>query len=220
MKNLIKNSRLTWFKSWDINELRYDLFKGIVTAFSNWEYPAMEIFPGTGNMLKNALAAEPLYIVDPDDVILDHCSQQFNEYYANKRLMKYKIEDYDLSVLPQKSFGFIYSINQTLIENLDTITILSKNVYDCLLPGGIYLLAYNNSNYWWAINNIIDHGYGVVDKNELETELKKIGFEIVDHKHIQDNNLSYIIVKKPGEIEYIKNSSILANIIDKPEDLK
>lgn len=218
LKMLEGQHRLNWFLSWE-EAHKFNLFRGIINGFSNWEYPVMEIFPGSGKMLSEALSAEPLYIVDWDDFVLEKCSSQFNEYYANKRLMKYKIKDYDFSALPQNSFGFVYSINQTLIENLNTLTDLSKNVFNCLLPGGIFLFVYNSSNYWWSVENIINHGYGITDKNELEKNLKEIGFDIQEHKHNQEVGISYVIVKKPGEIEYIKNSSILANIIDKPNDL-
>lgn len=220
IKSLSGEERINWFKSWELEDERFNTFKGIITSYCNWEYPVMEIFPGTGYMLPHALSGEPLYIVDWDEQILSVCSERFNEFYATKRLMKYKIEDYNLSELPQNSFGFIYSITQSSIETLEYLLDLAKNVKNCLLPGGVFLLAYNNSNYWWAVENTINFGFGSIDKDELENELKNIGFEIVNHTHDRDLRGSYIILKTPGEIEYIKNSSILANIIDKPEDLK
>lgn len=219
IKKLKGENRVDWFNLWQKSETQLNTFKNIITGFSNWEYPVMEIFPGNGEMLQYALSGEPLYIVDWDNVLLEKVSSQFNEYYATKRLMKYKIDNFDLSTLPQNSFGFIYSLNYLNFEKIDSIVDLAKSVLNCLLPGGIYLFVYNNSNDWWSVKNTVSYFYGLVDSNDLNKSLSDVGFEVQQIVRSEELNMSYVIAKKPGEIEYIKNSSILANIIDKPNDL-
>lgn len=219
IKHIKGQNRLSWFKGWEKNQYQSSVFKGIVTSYANWEYPVMEIFPGIGDMLPHALSGEPLYVVDWDEALLEDVSKQFNEYYATKRLMKYTIDEFDLSTLPQNSFGFIYSVNYLNFENLSNLLDLAKNVYSCLLPGGRYAFIYNNSDDWWSVANAAELYFGLVDTTELVQGLKKIGFEIEQVVRSVDLNISYMIVKKPGNIEYIKNSSVLAKIIDKPNDL-
>jgi len=220
IKNLRGESRIAWFNGWETNDWQYDAFKSVVTGYCNWEYPVMEIFPGKGNMLQHALSGEPLYIVDWDEDLLDSVANQFNSYYATKRLMRYKIEEYDLSALPQNSFGFIYSINWLVFEQQPGLIELAKSVYNCLMPGGVYLFYYNNSDDWWSVMNYSHYYFGLVDTKDLNKALQDVGFEIVDNVRSKEMNTSYFICKKPGEINYIKNSSVLGKIIDKPQDLK
>jgi len=219
IKNMSGENRITWFEGWKKNELESDLFKGIITAYSSWEYPVMEIFPGTGDMLPHALGAEPLYIADWDDLLIEKVSSQFNEYYANKRLMKYKIDQYDLSALPQTSFGFVYCINFINFEDLENLLVLAKNVFNCLMPGGTYVFTYNNSNDWWSVKHAVETFMGLVDSEELKQGLEQIGYSVEQICRPDELRLSYVICKKPGEIEYIKNSSVLGKIIDKPNEL-
>lgn len=220
IKNIQGEHRVSWFKGWPRSGGQEETFKGVITGYCNWEYPVMEIFPGNGELLQYSLSGEPLYIVDWDEVLLDNVSQQFNSYYASKRLMKYTIKDYDLSSLPQNSFGFIYCLNWLMFEKLEGLVDLAKNVYNCLMPGGTYLFYYNNSDDWWSVTDFNYYYFGLVSSADLKTELTKIGFEIIDDVRSRELNASYFVCKKPGEIDYIKNSSILGKVIDKSEDLK
>ncbi len=219
IKKLEGDLRVNWFTNWAKNENQTNTFKSIITAFSNWEYPVLEIFPGNGDMLQYALAGEPLYIVDWDETLIAKVSSQFNEYYATKRLMKYTVKDFDLSSLPQSSFGFVYALNYINFESLDNLKSLASSVFNCLLPGGVYFFVYNNSDDWWSVNNAVNYYYGLVDSTDLNNALVEIGFEVQQIVRSKELNMSYVIAKKPGDIEYIKNSSVLAKIIDKPKDL-
>lgn len=219
IKNMAGDSRIEWFKGWTKNEDQIDLFKGLVVSYSNWEYPIMEIFPGNGDILQFALGGEPLYIVDWDDKLIEKVGSQFNEYYANKRLMKYKIENFNLSQLPQKSFGFIYCINYLNFENLENLLSLAENVYQCLMDGGTYIFVYNNAEDWWSVRHAVETFMGLVDTEELSAGLKKIGFSINQIVKSEDLKLSYIICQKPGDITYLKGSSVLGKIIDKSDDM-
>lgn len=215
IKLLREEERIEWFKNWKKDEHQFEVFNGIVTSYCNWEYPVMEIFPGNGDMLPFAVSGEPLYVVDWDNYLLEKVGGQFNEYYATKRLMKYEINEFDLSNLPQNSFGFIYAVNYLMFESLAGLVELAENVYNCLMPGGVYCFVYNNSDDWWSVNNSVEYYFGLVNSDDLNNALTKIGFEIIQNVKSKNLNYSYIICKKPGDIDYIKKSSILAKIIDR-----
>lgn len=215
IKLLRNQERISWFKDWKKPDHQFEAFNGIVTSYCNWEYPVLEIFPGMGDMLPFAVSGEPLYIVDWDEELLEDVTKQFNSYYSSKRLMKYKIDGYDLSALPQNSFGFVYSINFVNFENLTNLLTLAENVYNCLMPGGIYMFIYNNSDDYWSVENAAEYYFGLVGTKELSEGLTNLGFEIIQVERSKKINHSYIICKKPGEIDYIKKSSILAKVIDR-----
>ena len=216
--NLRGENRIKLFRDWHPTDYMIDIISNVMKSYVSWEYPCLEIFPGDGAFLPFVLGAEPLYIADWDRMLLEDVSKQFNEYYASKRLMKYVIKDYDLSPLPQDSFGFIYCVNWLRFEDLSGLNRLAKAVYDCLMPGGVYLFVFNPSDKWWGVSEM-ETGYGNgADTVELTKSLESIGFEVKEIQH-QLHNVSHVICKRPGEIRYIKSSSVLGKIIDNNSNL-
>jgi hypothetical protein len=197
-----------------------DILKTILESINDWQFPTLEIFPGTGQMLPHMLAAEPLYIADWDQHILDNAACLFNDFYANKRLMRYLIKDFDLSALPQNSFGLIYCIHYTRYLNIHTLTELAANVWPLLDQGGYYLFTYVPLDHFWGADHYQNGYSSAADTDTLVDKIKLLGFEIERKAADQSSQLAYILVKKPGEKMRIKNSSVLGKIIDKPNDLK
>jgi hypothetical protein len=216
---LTRDSRIKLFNDWRPREAVIEHYVNVISTLVNWEYPCMEIFPGDGSCTQHMVGAEPLYIVDWSQELLDKVGSQFHEFYDQKRLMKYVVEDYDLSSLPQNSFGLIVCINWLRFEDIHGLNRLAKAAYDCLMPGGRFLFAYNSSDFWWGVENM-ERGYADgTDSRELISMLEGIGFEIILN-HQQDANLNHILIKKSGEIEYIKASSVLGKHIDRLPDIK
>lgn len=212
--------RIKLFQDWDQGSHFTEQFKEQIKSQVSWEYPCLEIFPGSGGFLPYMLGAEPLYIADWDKDLLDHVSQQFNSYYSNRRLMKYQFEDSDLSKLPQNSFGFIYSLNWSKLDTEQGLLELARGVYDCLMPGGKYLFAFNSIDTEYGVDMVAMGHRGGADSKSLIAGLEAIGYEIEQSSLASSGwKSSWMIVKRPGEIEYIKAGSILAKIIDKPSDL-
>jgi SAM-dependent methyltransferase len=219
VRKLKEEARIHWFKHCTESDYRIEYFKPIITAFCNWEYPVMELFPGTGKLLQYSLGGEPLYIVDTDEYLLEKCAGQFNEFYANKRLMKYTLDQgYSLEKLPQNSFGFIYNLHYMYAEDEESIYNIASEVLKCLLPGGTYLFSYVPADKWWGVEVMENSAFTGLNTRHLVSTLEKIGF--TDIKVTYDTAMTtHVLAKKSGEIEYIKGSSILAKIIDKPTDL-
>ena len=85
------------------------------------------------------------------------------------------------------------------------------------MPGGAYMFTFNPIDKPFGMRNA-ETGYATgADSRALIRDLTDIGYEIVTMDLNQ--GLSYIICKRPGDIEYIKAGSLLAQVIDKPEDL-
>ena len=216
---LTKQSRIKLFNDWRPKDAVMEHYINIISTMVSWEYPCLEIFPGDGTCTRHMVGAEPLYIADWSQEVLDAVGSQFHEFYDQKRLMKYVIKDYDLSSLPQKSFGFVVCTNWLRFEDIHGLNRLARSVYDCLLDGGTFLFSYNPSDAWWGVD-AMERGYGNgIDTRELHAMLEGLGFKIILDNQ-QDANLNHILIKKPGEIEYIKAASILGKHIDRPTDIK
>jgi hypothetical protein len=217
---LTKEKRLKHFNDNAHNTEQLNVLKTILESINDWQFPTLEIFPGNGQMLPHMLAAEPLYIADWDLHVLDNAASIFNDYYANKRLMRYVIKDFDLSALPQNSFGLIYCVNYTQYLNIKLLTELAANVWPLLDQGGYYLFTYVPINYFWAAQHYQHGNSSGADTADLIDNIKLLGFELEKSYTDLTNQISYLLVKKPGEKSRIKNSSVLGKIIDKPDDLK
>ena len=217
MKNTMHHDEMEFFKNWQLSDDVISAYNGIIGAYANWEYPCLEIFPGTGKSVQQLLAGEPLYIADWSDRLLDTVGFQFNRFYRDRRLRKKVIKGYDLRPLPQNSFGFVFCVNWLQFEDLHGLNNLACSVYRCLTPGGIYVFAFNPVDKHWGVD-LIEQGFANgVDSKQLSHHLKLLGFEIV--QMTLREGMNYVICKKPGTLTYIKSSSTVAKIIEKPKEL-
>ena len=216
---LMAESRIKFFKLHSMNETELNHYGSMLDGIVDWQFPCLDLFPGTGNILKSVVGAEPLYIADWDDEVLLDVSNQFNSIFAEKRLMKYKISKYDMTPLPQKTFGLVYSLNWSMFENIDNLEEMSKSVYNLLMPGGCFLFNYNPLDKWWGIDQYGDiKGYYGAYTNELKTLIRNIGFKIV-RLNREPGQLSFMLCRKQGELNHVKLSSTLAKIIEKDVEL-
>jgi len=177
--------------------------------------PALELFPGTGQFLPYVVASEPLYIVDRFSEINEMAAKSLNnEFYSNRRLLKYTANDTDLSHLPQNAFGLVYCFNEFFYSDQWYIYNWAKEVYKLLYDGGKFIFNFIPHDEFWAVQYNINLNFGVADYKNLIDELVKFGFELENYK-IQPSRSSYIIVKKPGDAPpRVKISGSSAEIID------
>ena len=211
--------RIKFFMLHEMPESEISQYRSILDSMIDWHYPCLDLFPGTGKLLPSVVGAEPLYIADWDNTLLEDVSQQFNTVFAEKRLMKYKISKYDMTPMPQKMFGLVYSLHWTMFENEVNLKNIAESVFNLLMPGGVYLFNYNPLDRWWGVEQYgsIKGFYGA-NTSKLIDHLKNIGFEIIRNNK-EPGHLTYILCKKPGEIPRIKLSSALAKIIEKNVEL-
>ena len=212
-------SMVKFFDYHRMNDEELIRYKAMLDSLVDWQYPCLDLFPGRGDTLPGVLGAEPLFTADWHDEVLLNVANQFNAFFAEKRLMQYKISKYDLTPLPQKTFGLVYSLHWTLFENADNIEEIAKNVHSLLLPGGLFLFNYNPLDKWWGIDQYGDiKGYYGAYTDDLKQRIRNIGFRIL-RLNREPGQLTYMLCKKEGQLNRVKLSSTLAKIIEKDVDL-
>lgn len=195
----------------DITDTTKDLVVGIVSKYVNWEYPVLEIGPGTGEWTKHLVSGEPLYLVDIHSEIFESVKERFTPEFQ-RRICCYCIEDpkvdADLSRLPVGQIGFVFSWNTFNYLTLDLIDTYLGEIMRVLRPGGVAMFSYNNAErYQCAVN--VDIGFmSYVPKRLLLELINKHGFEVLALQDF-DEQISWVEIKKPGQLRTIKRHSVL-----------
>jgi hypothetical protein len=130
-------------------------------------------------------------------------------------LRKYEIKEDNYSVLPGKSFGFVYCFNEFFSANEDYIITIAKQVYDLLYDGGKFAFNFIPHDQHWAQVASVNYQYSCLNYNIIIEELEKLGYVMVNYK-LQPLKSSYIIMQK-GNTEpepRIKIGGAWAEIID------
>ena len=182
------------------------------------DVPVLELFPGNGQFTFGCVAAEPLYIADYYLKNLDHVGNQFNDFYSSRRLVKLKIDDFDLGSLPNDQIGLAISFSYFIVKDKEFIVNWAREIFRVLRPGGTFIFNFIPGNYSSGIYMVERNSLTIVDTPELIQDLEDIGY-IVDDVAIQKGYGSTVSIRKPGELNRIKMSSSVAKIIDKSEPL-
>jgi hypothetical protein len=217
-KKLLKQNleqRLNFIKLNNFHEDDVEKLKKILIPNIANNIPALELFPGIGQFLPHVVASEPLYVADKFIEICEVAADSLqNDFYKNRRLRKYVVNDYDLTILPHECFGLIYCFNEFCNADIDYIYKWSVSVYNLLYNGGKFIFNFMPDDQIWAQEANMKLDYTAIDYKLLIKRLTEFGYELESYK-IQPFRSSHIVVKKPGETEpRIKVRGGWAEIID------
>lgn len=203
--------KLNWLHEDDVENLQKVLVK-----YTSNTIPALDLFPGTGQFLPYVVACEPLYIVDRFPEIIDEAANILNnDFYKDRRIAKYTVQDFDVSNLPHDSFGLIYCFNEFFYADQGYVIGWAREVYKLLHNGGRFIFNFLPHDQDWAIRYNLNLNFSVIDYKDVINELQNLGFVIEDCT-IQKARSSYIVAKKDGdESDRVKIGGSFAQIIYK-----
>jgi hypothetical protein len=165
------------------------------------------------------ITGDPLYFCDPNQKSINLVTDHFNDTYK-RRIRNYVINNNDLSVLPQNQFNFIFAWMQFNFFNLEITELYLRNVFNLLRSGGTLMFSYNNSDLEQSAElvdtNIMHH----TPKRILTDLCKTIGFELTAEYDVINDDLlikyiSWLEVRRPGELHTIKLQPVMGQILDK-----
>jgi len=198
-----------------LHEIDLQNLVGAISGTVAMNVPTLELFPGTGQFLPYAVASEPLYVVDRYMEIIDEATKSIgNEFYANNRLLKYTVKDFDVTKLPHDSFGLVYCFNEFYYADEGYIYAWAREIYKLLYNGGKFVFNFLPHDELWAMKSNFNLLFSVIDYRSLMDKLIELGYEIENYK-IQQFRSSFIIAKKPGDVApRVKIGGSSAEIID------
>lgn len=189
-----------------------ELVKQKILLYTNWRYPAMEIGCRDGEWTQYMVAADPLYILDRHQEFLDSTNNRFSDAYKN-RLRKYHfLIDHDFSMLPANQFAFVFSWGYFNYISFDTMHQCLKQIYNLLRPGGIFMFSYNDGDTPVGAGMAENFARTYLPKSLLIPLCLSLGFTIVNEYDIDPGTISWLEIKKPGELKTIKAHQVLGEI--------
>ncbi|MDC0862939.1 hypothetical protein OAP74_00520 [bacterium] len=193
------------------------LINAITIKISN-EYACCQLAPGYGDITKHLVHGTPLYIVEEDREGSVVNTDFFNQIMTN-RIAWYTMDDNDeeiLSALPQNQIACFVVIDYFNFKSEDIIAKYLQSIYKCLRPGGTVIFTFNNCDYPNAIDKVDEMYYCYTTGTKIKKICSSIGFEIqrltaMGYDQL-DNGISWLEIKKPGELNTIRSAQGLASI--------
>jgi len=203
------------------NDESKQLLVDTVDTYINSQYAAMQLSPGYGDITKHILAGTPLYIVDDDHLMLEQFQGEFFNETMIRRTNFYSMNDSDddpLLRLPKGQIGFCVIIDYFNFKTVDIIRKYLQSLYNIMRAGGVVIFTFNNCDYPKGIDKVDEMYYCYTTESEMQTICKELGFEIIklvarDYDEL-DNGISWLEIKKPGELSTIRAGQGLAQIMD------
>lgn len=183
-----------------------------IRIYADWHYPGLEIGPGDGVWTEELVGLDPLYLADINQEYLDNTLSKFNPTYQ-RRLRPYLIDNSNpnLKMLPQNQFGFVFSFNVFEYLPLESFKLYLREVFDLLRPGGTFMVSYNNCERWHGAYRAETHTASFMTKTLLLSLANLIGYETVATFDL-DNFISWVEIKKPGELKTVKGHQAMGEI--------
>ena len=198
------------------NETR-ELLVARVNSHGDWRYPGMIIRPGREDFVEHMVSLDPLYLIDREHELLIPSLERFTPEYQ-RRLRPYYIRENThspiLDKIPNNQFGFCLAYNFFEFKPLEILKIYLGEIYQKLRPGGILAMTFNDCDRAHCVA-LAESGFACYTPGSLVRELiRSLGYEIVFDWN-DNGNLTWLELKKPGELDSIRGGQTLAKIVAK-----
>jgi hypothetical protein len=212
-----------------INVDTHQLIKDRMSHYVDWRFSGLrlgcryfgQLIPGDRDHslsieYSNLLATnDPLYFYDIEQKLIETVTNHFNDTYK-RRIRLYQ----DITQLPKQQFSFIFCWGVFNYLNFQAIKPQLQIIFDLLRPGGNLMFSYNNTDIVESARISDMEEMSFVPKRNLISLLKQIGFEIITSYDCVNNdtlitNISWLEVRRPGELHTIKLQPVMGQILDK-----
>jgi len=187
-----------------------------IKSYVDWKYPGLIIRPGVETFISDLVALDPLYIVDYSKELLQPALAAFPEEYQ-RRLRIYEQDPCStdvLDTLPNNQFGMCLAFNFFEFTPLEVVEQYLKNIFNKLRPGGILAMTFNDCDRAHCVA-LVEKNFCFYTPGKRVTAIaKSIGYRQL-FSWTDTNNLTWLELRKPGELDSIRGGQTLAKIIDK-----
>jgi len=188
-----------------------------IKIYSNWKFPGLIIRPGLETWIDSMVALDPLYIVDSRYDLLEPAIQRFNHQYQDRLRCYTATDNLDHCMLirvPDHQIGVVLAYNFFHYKPFEIVRAYLTEIYNKLRPGGVMLFTFNDCDRWGGVANAERFYMCYTPGRMVKSLLKNLGFEIIT-SHIIDNAVTWMEIKKPGELASLRGGQALAKVVAK-----
>jgi SAM-dependent methyltransferase len=215
-KNKFKESN--FFQLLELDEIQTEYISNRIGSYCDWLYPSLIIYPREKKWLSSTVvASDPLYLMQHHSTKLTDLIEDFSEVYKN-RLRCYANNDF--SILPQQQFRFVLLWDFLNYIAFDYFKLYLEEIYNLLKPGGSFMFSYNNCDLEGPakLAELTDVSYA--NARIVKTLAETIGFEIIKFEDLLTGDaltthISWVELRKPGELVTVKSHQAVAKILTK-----
>ena len=211
------------------------IVKSRIGVHGDWHFPGLQIcryaveerfpqselqlFASAKTRLDSMIACDPLYIVNNNIKSLENIIETYPEAYQ-RRLRLYEINDRNFNILPQAQFGIVLCWDYFNYLQIDFIEIYLREIIKLLKPGGKLLFSYNNCEVVSSSRLVEEGKSSWTTTTLLQNLITAIGYEFVVAENFPTNDIfdsyvSWIEVKKPGELTTVKRTQSVGTLLSK-----
>lgn len=188
-----------------------------IKSYVDWKYPGVIIRPGRELFVKDMVGLDPLYLVDYSRELLEPATGDFPEEYQ-RRLRLYEQDPLStpvLKTLPSNQFGLCLAFNFFEFTPIEVIEQYLKSIFDKLRPGGTLAMTFNDCDRAHCVA-LVEKTFCFYTPGQRVTAIaKSIGYRQI-FSWTDSGNLTWLELRKPGELESKRGGQTLAKIIHKP----
>ena len=204
----------------EISKQTETVFVGRVMCHNNWHYPGMIIHPGREPFMQYMIGNDPLYLVDESPDLLDMVDlSNYSEIYQ-RRLRKYVIEEsFDHEILkqiPNSQFGICLAYHYFDFRPIEMIERYLVEIYQKLRPGGTLIMTFNDCDRPAGLT-LVENNYASYTRAPAIKDLAiRLNYTVDFFYWEPGGPMSWIELRKPGELASLRGGQTLAKIMPKP----
>lgn len=187
-----------------------------IKSYADWKYPGLIIRPGVETFISDLVALDPLYIVDYSAELLQPALSTFTEEYQ-RRLRVYEQDPRSsdvLAALPNNQFGLCLAFNFFEFTPLEVVEQYLKSIFNKLRPGGVLTMTFNDCDRAHCVA-LVEKNFCFYTPGKRVTAIaKSIGYKQM-FSWTDMGNLTWLELRKPGELASNRGGQTLAKIVQK-----
>lgn len=238
VQQLLEQEEKQWFqKSYDLYDkemwrypikdiltrrqiLNPDIHKHFTTRIQNytsWQHPGLVIRPGLETFAQTMVSNDPLYLVDQHRDLLKPTVDRFSEAYQ-RRLRCYVVNEREsfpiMHNIPDNQFGLCLVYNFFNFRPVELIKQWLIEIYEKLKPGGVLIMTINDCDRPSGVI-LAEKSYACYTPGRMIITLaKSLGFEVL-YTWNDPGPITWIELKRPGELTSMRGGQTLAKIVSK-----
>jgi len=188
-----------------------------IKSYIDWKYAGLIIRPGNETFIDELVELDPLYLVDHSHALLAPARSKFNNEYQN-RLRVYEespVTTNVLATIPDNQLGLCLAFNFFEFTPIEVVENYLETIFKKLKPGGTLAMTFNDCDRAHCVALVEKHFGFYTPGHRVKAAAKRLKYQ-QQFMWTDKLNLTWLELRKPGNLTSLKGGQTLAKILSKP----